>query len=47
MTEKVKRDLIDRKSHSGTKGQSNLGTKGVSFSDFVCAVTLTNTNSVE
>lgn len=38
MNEKVKKDAIDRKT------QKNM--KSSSFMDFVCAVTLTNTNSV-
>lgn len=45
MTEKVKKDLIDKKS-----AKSSIGTTAsrpiTSFTDFMCAVTLTNTNSM-
>ena len=40
MTEKVKKDVIEKKS---SKTSSKFVT---SFSDFLCAVILTNTNSV-
>jgi hypothetical protein len=53
MTEKVKKDLIDRKQSQSAMGaaaaRSGGGTsfKASSLIDFICAVTLTNTNSLQ
>jgi hypothetical protein len=49
MTEKVKKDLIEKKLRGKTTGSSgNLpGSSSTSFLDFMSAVTLTNKNSVE
>ena len=49
MTEKVKKDLIEKKLRGKTAGPSgNLpGSSSTSFLDFISAVTLTNKNSVE
>jgi hypothetical protein len=49
MTEKVKKDLIEKKLRGKTAGSSgNLpGSSSTSFLDFISAVTLTNKNSVE
>jgi hypothetical protein len=45
MTEKVKKDLIEKKG-SKTAGGSAASKPITSFTDFMCAVTLTNTNSI-
>ena len=43
MTEKVKKDVIEKKGPKASAGGNKTVT---SFQDFICAVTLTNTNSV-
>jgi hypothetical protein len=45
MTEKVKKDLIEKKG-TKTTGGSAASKPIASFTDFMCAVTLTNTNSI-
>ena len=45
MTEKVKKDLIEKKGAKSTMG-STANKHITSFTDFMCAVTLTNTNSI-
>lgn len=49
MTEKVKKDLIEKKLRGKTAGSSGSqpGSSSTSFLDFISAVTLTNKNSVE
>jgi len=45
MTEKVKKDLIEKKGVKSAMG-SAASKPITSFTDFMCAVTLTNTNSI-
>ena len=49
LTEKVKKDLIEKKLRGKTAGSSGsqAGSYSTSFLDFISAVTLTNKNSVE
>jgi hypothetical protein len=49
MTEKVKKDLIEKKLRGKTAGSSasQPGSYSTSFLDFISAVTLTNKNSIE
>ena len=46
MTEKVKKDLIEKKGVAKSAGGSAASKPITSFTDFMCAVTLTNTNSI-